>query len=197
MDEIACINSVALGNEKALEQLYHLYSDKVYNTIISYLKNAEDAEEVMQDVFITIFNAAEKFNYKSSVSTWIYRVTVNKSLDFLRKKNSKKRKVLFTSIYVKGEEEVKLEPVDFDHPGIKLEKKENARLLFDALDQIPDMQKTAFILTQIEGLPQNEVAEIMNTTRKSVESLLGRAKKNLRTTLERFILTGGMKNFNI
>ncbi|MEM6737931.1 MAG: RNA polymerase sigma factor [Bacteroidota bacterium] len=186
MNDVAYINLIASGNENALKQLYRLYADKVYNTIISYLKNEEDAEEILQDVFITILNEAGKFDYKSSVSTWIYRVTVNKSLDFLRKKNTKKRKMLFTSIYAKGKEEARLEPADFDHPGVMLEKKENARLLFDALDRISHTQKTAFILTQIEGLPQNEVAEIMNTTRKSVESLLGRAKKNLRAALKKY-----------
>lgn len=192
MDDKECIKAIESGSEQALGLLYQRYADKVYNTVISYLKNGEDAEEVLQDIFITIFDSASKFKFNSSVSTWIYRITINKSLDFLRKKKAVKRKNIFTSIYIKGEEELSLEPADFDHPGVKLEKKEDAQLLFDALEVIPELQKTAFILTQIEGLPQSEVAEIMKTTRKSVESLLGRAKKSLKKELEKYFSDRGV-----
>ena len=192
MDDKDCIQAIANNNEQALKLLYQRYADKVYNTVISYLKNAEDAEEVLQDVFITIFDSAGKFNFNSSVSTWVYRIAVNKSLDFLRKKNAAKRKGIFTSIYVKAAKEATLEPVDFDHPGIKLEHKEDARLLFKALEVIPERQKTVFILTQIEGLPQSEVAAIMKTTIKSVESLLGRAKRSLKKELKKYDLGRGV-----
>lgn len=179
------LKSIALGNEEALESLYTRYCDRVYNIIISYTKNAEDAEEVLQDVFVTIYNTAPGFQFNASVSTWIYRISINKSLDFLRKKNSQKRKGIFTSLYVKDSTEIRFESIEFVHPGVKLENKEDAKLLFQAIDALSENQKTAFILTQIEGLPQKEVAEIMNLTRKSVESLLQRAKANLRTALEK------------
>ena len=91
IDETGCIKAIGQGSEDALEQLYHHYCDRVFNTIISYTKNEEDAEELLQDVFVTIYNTASSFQFNSSVSTWIYRITVNKSLDFIRKKNSQKR----------------------------------------------------------------------------------------------------------
>lgn len=188
IDESSCLKAIAEGSEKALKQLYTLYSDKVYNTIISYTKNEEDAEEVLQDVFITIYKSASSFQYNSSISTWIYRISINKSLDFLRKKNSKKRSGIFTSLYVKDTAEIKHESTDFIHPGIQLEQKENAKHLFNAIDKLSENQKTAFILTQIEGLPQKEVAIIMNQTRKAVESLLQRAKKKLREELEKHLI---------
>lgn len=184
--EIQWIKAVAQGNEAALKALYELYSEKVYNTAISYTKNEEDAEELLQDVFITIFNTAHKFRFDASVSTWIYRITVNKTLDYIRKKNSQKRKGIFTSIYKKDATLIDNEPVDFVHPGVKMENKENARLLFKVIDGLSENQKTVFILTQIEGLPQKDVAEIMETSRKSVESLLQRAKANLRKKLEKY-----------
>ena len=71
----------------------------------------------------------------------------------------------------------------FDHPGIKLEQKENARYLFEAIETLPDTQKTAFILAHIEELPQKDIADIMNMSVKAVESLLQRAKVNLRKKL--------------
>jgi RNA polymerase sigma factor (sigma-70 family) len=194
--EYKWIEEIAKGNENSLLLLYTQYSTKVYNTLISYTKNEEDAEELLQDIFITVFNTANKFRFDSSVSTWIYRVTVNKALDFLRKKNSAKRLGIFTSLYRKGTSEIINEPIDFIHPGVKMENSENAKLLFSVIDQLPENQRTAFILTQIEDLSQKEVAEIMNTTRKSVESLLQRAKQNLRKALEKYYPERGISSKN-
>ncbi len=78
-----------------------------------------------------------------------------------------------------------MQKVDFDHPGVILENKEKAKYLFKAIESLPATQKTAFILSFIEELPRQEVADIMQTSLKAVESLLQRAKKNLRLRLER------------
>lgn len=195
-DEKSCLQAIAGGSEEALEQLYNRYFSRVYNTLLSYTKNAEDAEELLQDVFVTIFNTAYNFQFNSSISTWIYRITVNKSLDFLRKKKSQKRYGIFTSLYIKDSAEIKYESPDFVHPGVKMENQEDAKHLFRAIDQLSENQKTVFILTQIEGLPQQEVAEIMNQTRKAVESLLARAKANLRQELEKFFPERGINKKN-
>ena len=180
------LKEIAGGSEAALQELYGRYSVKAYNTIISYTQNVEDAEEVLQDVFINVYTSASKFQFNSSVSTWIYRISVNKSLDFLRKKNSNKRKGFFTSLYHKDSNEIKFDTPDFVHPGVKLENKENAAFLFKVIDTLPDNQKTAFILTNVEGLSQQETAEIMKVSRKAVESLVQRAKANLRKGLEEY-----------
>ncbi|MEQ9301578.1 MAG: RNA polymerase sigma factor [Cyclobacteriaceae bacterium] len=185
MDETSTIKKMAEGDQESLEGLYGQYAAVVYNTLISYTKNAEDAEELLQDVFISVFDTAHKFRFDSSVSTWIYRVTVNKALDFLRKKNATKRKGIFSSLYRKDSAKLQFDQSDFDHPGVKMENVEDARYLFQAISELSDNQKTVFILTQIEQLPQQEVAEIMKVTRKAVESLLQRAKSNLRCILEK------------
>lgn len=194
IDEKSCLQAIAQGSEASLEQLYNHYADRVYNTLISYTKNEEDAEELLQDVFVTVFNTASGFQFNSSVSTWIYRIAVNKSLDFLRKKNTHKRKSIFTSLYVKDSMEIQFEPPDFVHPGTKMENKEDAKFLFRAIDALSENQKTAFILTQIEGLPQQEVADIMNQSRKAVESLVQRAKASLKLELEKYFPERGKSN---
>lgn len=178
------VELLSKGNELALRQLYGRYATKVYNTVLSYTKNEEDAEELLQDVFLTIYNSSQSYRSEAKVSTWIYRISVNKSLDFLRKKNSKKRFGIFASLYKKDSSEIKYESVDFIHPGVKLENQEDSKILFKVIDELSENQKTAFILTQIEDLPQQEVAEIMNITRKAVESLVQRAKSNLKKVLE-------------
>ena len=185
-EENEWIEKIANSDESALQLLYQNYSTRVFNTVISYTKNQEDAEELHQDIFVTIYNTAGSFREDSSVSTWIYRITVNKCLDFLRKKKSQKRSGIFTSLYKKDSGVLAIESTDFVHPGIQLEQVENSKLLFRVIDNLPENQKTAFILTQIEDLSQKEAAEIMNTSRKAVESLLQRAKSNLKRELEKF-----------
>ena len=157
---------------------------RVFNTAISFLQNKEDAEDLTQEVFIEVYHSLEKFKGESSISTWIYRITVNKSLDHLRKKNTKKRFGFITSLFNKESGEVNIDAGHFDHPGILLEKKENARLLFDAIEQLPENQKTAFILFHIEELSQKEIGAVMNLSARAVESLIQRAKATLRIKLK-------------
>ena len=176
MNEQQIIEGIIKGNEKAFKELYSTFSAKVYNIALSYTKNVEDAEEITQDVFIKIHKGVRSFKGDSSLNTWIYRITINTSLNYLKKKN---RFTLFKSSYKSDQF------IDFDHPGTLLEQKENAAKLFKAMDCLPNSQKTAFILSYIEGLPQKEVAEIMNISLKAVESLLQRAKQNLRSELEK------------
>ena len=152
-----------------------MFSDRVYNTALSYLQNREDAEEVTQDVFTSVYRNASRFRAESAVSTWIYRITINASLNYLKRK----RRFSFVRF---GEKEK--EKPDFVHPGVLLENKEYSIALFKVIDTLPDSQKSAFILSFVEDLPRKEVAEIMGTSLKAVESLLQRAKANLRQRLQ-------------
>lgn len=170
------IVAIANGDREAFRSLYDSFSGKVYNTALSYLKNIEEAEEVTQDVFSKIFRYAANFKGDASLNTWIYRITVNTSLTYL---NKRKR---FSFLPLKQNSSLH---TNFEHPGVLLENKEDAKLLYEVIDSLPDSQKTAFILSYIEGLPRQEVADIMENSLKAVESLLMRAKKNMRTKLEK------------
>lgn len=178
---------MARGSEAALAELYAVFKNRVYNTALSFLQDTAEAEEVTQDVFVKIYHAAARFEGKSSVSTWVYRITVNQSLSRLSYRNRQKR---FGWIVRFAQEEHPQQPnIDiphFDHPGVLLEQKENARMLFKAIESLPEQQKTAFILSFIEELPRQEVATVMDLSLKAVESLLQRAKTNLRKRLDNF-----------
>ena len=173
-NDIDLIKAIGKGSERELKVLYDSYSEKVYNTALSYVKNIEEAEEITQDVFVSIYKSASGFKGNSKVSTWIYRIAVNTSLNYVSKK---KRLNAFRDNVETPQS------VDFNHPGVVLENKEKAEALYKATDCLPDSQKTAFILSYIEGLPRQEVADVMETSLKAVESLLQRAKKNMRTEL--------------
>ena len=173
---IKLIEAISDGNQKAFQQLYASFSEKVYNTALSYARNKQDAEEITQDVFTSVFRNAANFRGNATVSTWVYRITVNTSLNHI------KRKKRFSFLKLKAPEGDK---PDFEHPGVLLENKENAKALFSVIDTLPDLQKTAFILSFVEELPRKEVADVMNISLKAVESLLQRGKKKLRNKLEK------------
>ncbi len=166
---------VVQGDQKAFRALYEIFSAKVYNVALSYTKNVEDAEEITQDVFTKIYKNAASFKGNSALSTWIYRITINSSLNLIKKRN----RFSFVKTGLAS-----TEPPTFDHPGILLENKENARILFQVIDTLSENQKTVFILSYIEELPRQEIADIMALSLKAVESLLQRAKGNLRKKLE-------------
>jgi RNA polymerase sigma-70 factor (ECF subfamily) len=158
----------------------------VYNLILSFLQNTEDAEDVTQEVFIEVFRSLNKFKGNSTISTWIYRISVNKSLDFLRKKNRKKRFAFINSLFTNEDKNQEIIQVaNFEHPGVLLEQKENARILFKLINELKENQKTAFILFHIEELSQKEIAEIMGISSKAVELLIRRAKLKLKEKIEK------------
>ena len=158
----------------------------VYNTSLNIVQSVEDAEDVAQEVFVQVYESINQFKGDSKFSTWLYRIAVTKSLDHLRKKKRKKRFAFLQSLFGVNEEEVRHTP-DFNHPGVGLENKEKAAVLFQAIDKLPDNQKTAFTLHKLEGLSYQEVAEVMETTVSSVESLMHRAKGNLKKDTGRIL----------
>jgi len=143
------------------------------------VQNIEDAEEITQDVFVTVYEKMDEFRQEAKPSTWIYRISINRCLDFIKAKKRKKRFAFISSLFKKDDTTLAHDPPEFRHPGILLEQKEEMQLLFSALNELPDKQKTAVILLKIEEKSQAETAEIMKISVKAVESLFQRAKNNL------------------
>ncbi len=158
----------------------------VYNTSLGILQNAEDAEDIAQEVFIQAFHSVKDFKGDSKISTWLYRIAVTKSLDHLRAKKRQKRFGFMQHIFGGEDGEPTVDPPNFVHPGVQLENKERAAILFKAIDKLPESQKTAFILSKTEGLSYQKIAEVMEVTVASVESLLFRAKSNLQKYLQTY-----------
>ena len=180
MEEKELIKKIIENDREAFKELYDNFSSKVYNTILGILQNTEDAEDVTQEVFIQIFRSIQNFKQDSSLSTWIYRIAVNKAFEFIRSKKRKKRFAIVKSIFAKDEVE---EPIEFLHPGIIEENKERGKILFKAIDKLSEKQKTAFVLSKIENQSYKEISEIMKLSLSSVESLIFRAKENLKKEL--------------
>ena len=182
-DEERMIQGLKDQRPLALKEFLEQYQGRVYNTALSFVKDISDAEELSQDVFLTVWNSIGNFKGESALSTWVYRITVTKSLDLIRSRQRKKRFAFLTSLTT-IKNEIKYHPVNWVHPGILQENQEKAGYLFRAIDQLPENQKVAFTLSKIEQLSQKEIAEVMQIKEGAVESLLQRARQNLRKYLE-------------
>lgn len=165
------------------KKLVNNHKDQVFNTCLGMVKNFEDAEDLAQEVFIEIYKTNSPFRGESSMKTWIYRIAINKSLQFIRWKKAEKRHGQAVDLEAAT---INLESDAFDHPGIKVENKELAKILFAAMEKLPENQQIAFTLHKVENLAQEEIGMIMNKSRASVESLIHRARQNLRKTLKTY-----------
>ncbi|NRB82558.1 MAG: RNA polymerase sigma factor [Winogradskyella sp.] len=184
MTEEALIEQLKLKNTAVFSNLIDTYQQKVFGTCLSFVPNKEDAEDLVQEVFLEVFNSISKFKGKSALSTWIYRITTNKCLEFIRKQKTKKRtgflKPLFSQDFSIDKTNYFTE---FNHPGFLLETKELNKNLFKAINKLPESQTLIFTLHKIDGKSYQEIAEITDRSVSSVESVMFRAKKNLQKLL--------------
>ncbi len=172
----------------AFEDLILEYQDRVVGTCYRFVHNRQDAEDLAQEVFLEVYQSVGGFRGQSRLSTWIYRIAVTKSLDFIRRKNRKKRlgQVKRLLGFEDQAAEVLFEASDDPGPQEILEEKERRALLYCALETLPESQKVAMLLHKMQQLSTVEVAEIMGITRVAVESLLHRGRKRLADYLMRY-----------
>jgi RNA polymerase sigma-70 factor (ECF subfamily) len=171
------------GSQSAFQALVKEFEKRVFNTCLGLLQNTEDAEDVTQEVFIAVFQSVKNFKGESKLSTWIYRIAVTKSLEYIRAKSRKKRFAFFQSIFSNDTGGLNTQVAHYHHPGVQLENKERAAILFSAISKLPENQKTAFVLSKVELLSYAEISEVMGLSLPSIESLLFRAKQNLQKIL--------------
>jgi len=157
------------------ESIYLAHSALVYNVALQYMQNKEDAEEITQDVFVKVYKKQDSFKGEAALKTWIYRITINTSLDYIKAKNRKKRAAF------KDRDDNALQYItDFNHPGVAMENKESLARLFLSINKLPENQRTVLLLHKVEDLSQKEIAEILDKSPKAVESIFQRAKTNLK-----------------
>ena len=183
MTEQQLIEGLIIQNKGAIEYLVNNYQKNVIKTAYYFVANMEDAEDLSQEVFLVILKSISRFKKKSSLYTWIYRITVNKSLEHLRRQ--KRRNILqtvgsFLKVSSDGTngDDIKMATVD-----TRNEDKEKKNILDSAVNSLPENQRIAFVLNKYEELAYKEIAEIMNLSLSSVESLIHRAKLNLQKKL--------------
>ncbi len=182
MNDEELILKVIEKDHQAFKQLVDRYQDLVLNTCYNLIGNRQDAEDVTQEVFCKVYKSAEKFRRESKLSTWLYRIAVNESLNFIRDyKWSRWLKSITSLLQYESEQVKEVSAPESDQPDVALEEKERGRIVQKAVSSLPVKQRTVFVLHKYEGLPYQEIAGILKCSLSSVESLMHRAKLNLQT----------------
>ncbi len=177
MSETELVQKLIEKDEPAFRYLIEREQFNVFRLCMGFLHNKEDAEDLAQEVFIEVFRSAEKFRGDSKLSTWLYRIAVNKCLNELQKRKTKK---IFTSLQsLLGIKE----PANKQSPQWQLEQKEQLSEISRAMNSLPENQQIAYTLSKYDDLSYQEIAEVMNISLSSVESLMFRAKNNLQKKL--------------
>lgn len=182
MTEKALIKGLKQGEKFAFDFLVSTYSSFIYKICYSIVLKKEDAEDVTQEVFTKLFLNIHAFNEQAKLSTWIYRIALNQSNEFLRKSSRKKRLHLkkttsdFTSIAT-------IIPDQEILPDNALIEKEEFTIIHNAIQQLPENYKMVLLLNSIEGLSYKDLAEKIGHSIPATESLIYRAKQKLKVIL--------------
>jgi len=183
----AVVQKVQAGNVAAFDQLVQKYREHLFSVIYNMTSNREDASDLTQDTFIKAFQAIGRFKGKSSFFTWIYRIAINTTMTFL-KKRSRRRFISYENI----DEEVSNSEI-FERLTAKNRTEKGALVqelqekLNDSLQKLSPKHRTVVVLHEIEGLEHAEIAEITKTSVGTVRSRLHYAKQQLQSYLKDYL----------
>lgn len=181
LDEEKNIALLIRGDESAFKSLVEQYQVPVRNICAGIVKDRHEAEDLAQEVFVEVFKSIRNFRGDSRLSTWIYRVAVNKSLNHKRKKNRQKWLKPVEDFFTGERATESGDPGS--HPSYPLENQQRSQHLYKAMDALPENQRIAFVLNKYDELSYKEISEVMGISLSGVESLIHRAKVNLQKKL--------------
>jgi RNA polymerase sigma-70 factor (ECF subfamily) len=171
-------------NEQAFRELVLQFQPLVIRTCIGFLHDEEEARDVAQDVFVEVYRSIDRFREESSLSTWLYRIAVNYSLNRIRSQKSRPwfrrfmndegTTVVDMPIMAEGAQE---------RPDELMEQDERKKILYQAIGTLPENQRVALTLHKFEEMSYKEIAGVMEISLSAVESLIHRAKKRLQKQL--------------
>ncbi|MFQ5859584.1 MAG: RNA polymerase sigma factor [Anaerolineae bacterium] len=185
-EEQSLVRRLKAGDQNALETLFRRHGPRVYRQAIRLVGNEADAEEVLQDVFLTLYEKAKTFRGDAAFSTWLYRLTLNEALTRLRRR--KRSKEAFFEDYLpqyQADGHHLVRPVvDWSNDlERRLVSKEVHQLLREALDQLRPVDKAVVVLSDLEGIPNREVGKALGLSVPAVKTRLHRARLFLRGKL--------------
>ena len=174
------------GCEESFAEIILRYETKVHNLSMRLTRNQEDAEEVLQDVFITVYRKIASFEGKAKFSSWLYRITVNAAFMKLRKKKQD-RTVSIEDMLPTIENQTSTKEYGFGSQSDSLTMNNQIReALENAIGRLPDEYRAVFVLRDVDGLSNKEVGDILNLSIPAVKSRLHRSRIMLRRKLKKF-----------
>ncbi len=185
-DEAQLVRRVQAGDAEAFELLFTRYSPRLYRQALQLVGNEAEAEEILQEVFLTLYTKAQTFRGDASVATWLYRLTANASVDRLRRRTRRPEVQIddYLPQFTDDGHHRELPIVDWSQNlECALVRDEAHQLLHQAIDSLRPVDKAVVVLSDLEGLSQQETGAILNLTVSAVKSRLHRARLSLRGRL--------------
>ena len=182
------VDRAVCGNFEAFDQIMVHYRERMYGVIYNMTLNHSDAADLTQETFVKAFRSISKFKKKSSFFTWLYRIGVNLTLTFLKRKRKRK---LFSFDHFLGNSEANDRNSEFTSKEVTSDKftllNELHEKLNEALSKLSDKHRTIVVLYEIDGLSHKEISQIMKCTEGTVRSRLHYAKLQLQSTLSDYV----------
>jgi len=191
-DDNVLLEELRKGSDEAVEVLFQRFHGKIYGLAMSILKNESDAEEAAQDVFLTVFQKAHTFKGNSALYSWIYRICVNACLMRLRGKRRQETVSIEEFMPVFTEDGMHASPVGDWSKEVerKMLDKELGNVIKKFTEDLSEKYRVVFVLSDVEGLSNEETAQILGLTVPAVKSRLHRARLYLREELSRYLREG-------
>ena len=177
------------GNNRAFRLLTERYQQKVFTICIGFTHDKDEANDVSQETFIEVFRSLPKFRGQSSFSTWLYRIAVTKSMKFVQRDRFKKFKLSLDSL---------ADPIGYEQSDKgnfaddRINRQETKKMLKKALSSLPKKQRIAFVLNKYKELTNTEISEIMTLPLATVDTLIHRARKNMKQYIIKYGRNYGM-----
>ncbi|MBN8550223.1 MAG: sigma-70 family RNA polymerase sigma factor [Deltaproteobacteria bacterium] len=184
--DVELIERFRKGSIEAYEELVSRYEAKVYNLAMRFTRNQEDAEEVLNDVFTTIYQKVEGFQGKSAFSSWLYRIIVNAAFMKLRKRRQNNTIAIEDLSPGVRQNSIERDTNIGSRSDLLSMNRELRETLESAINRLPDQYRAVFVLRDVDGLSNQEVGEILELSIPAVKSRLHRSRLMLRKKLQRY-----------
>lgn len=183
MQERELVEGIKKKDRKAFNALMDLYGPRIFNMALRMLGNRQDAEDILQETFLTVINKIDQFKGKSTIYTWIYRIAVNHALAKIRDTSrfigdKELSDPNFERIYQENSEEM---------PGLDkkvLTSRKFRKIIDEAVQSLPEIYRSVFVLRDLQGLSTEETAQVLNISVSNVKIRLMRARNFLRDKLD-------------
>ncbi len=185
--ETLLIDELREGDMAALAILVEKYKRLVYRVAVQITKNHEDANDVMQDTFLKVYESIHSFRKDAAFETWLYRIVVNHATNLVKRRERRRESPLSGTSEMEIHPDLRRAADIASNPHLNLERKERQRWVTQAVNSLPLKQRTVVILHEFEGLTHPEIASILNCSEGTVRSRLHYARHKLRDLLRPYV----------
>ena len=185
VDDTTLVQETLEGNQLSFQLLVERYQDRIFGLVRHYTRNAVELEDIVQDTFIKAFHRLETFQHQSSFSTWLYRIAVNTSLDFLKRRGRNPVQSVEDPEIAAGDDPREFGTQRAPAPDAGLEQEEIAQVTHEALEELPEIFRTVLVLREFEEMAYQDIADMLGISIGTVESRLFRARARFKEALVR------------